>query len=115
MSQQPYFVKLHHFGQEIGADLLYDGRFSCRVKLANGECLQFFADGSIVVGEKEWVPPTIRLCAIREDLKFLGGKKGRVAIESDPKKLLEFCTIMSKWLQEYMAVAKELLEKSNQE
>jgi hypothetical protein len=114
MSKQPYFVKLHYFGQEIGADLLYDGRFSCRVKLADGKDLQFFADGSIVVGENEWVPPTIRLGAIREDLKWLGGKKGKVAIESDPKKLLEFCTITSKWLQEYMEVAKELLKKSNQ-
>jgi hypothetical protein len=115
MTKEPYFVKLHKFGAEIGADLLYDGQFSCRVKLANGGDLQFYADGSIVVGEKEWVPPTIRLYAIREDLKFLGGKKGRIAIESNPKKLLEFCTVMSKWLQEYMEEAKELLEKLNQE
>jgi hypothetical protein len=115
MPKQPYFARLHHFGHEIGADLLYNGRFFCRVKLANGKDLEFFADGTIVVGENEWVPPTISLGAIREVLKWLGGKKGKVAIESDPKKLLEFCTITSKLLQEYMEVAKELLEKSNQE
>ncbi len=110
--QLPYFARLHHFGAEIGADLLYDGRFFCRVKLANGKDLEFFPEGRIVVGENEWVPPIIRLHAIREDLKFLGGKKGKVAIESDPKKLLEFCTVISKWLQEYMKEAEDLLKKS---
>jgi len=102
------FGAVHHFGEKIGADLIFDGRFCCGLELSDGRKLRFYADGSIVVGDQTWTPPTIMLRAIREDLRWIG-KNG---IESNPEKILEFCRVTQKWLQEYMKEAEDLLKKS---
>ncbi len=71
------FITFYQFGEKIGADLMYDGRQCIRVKMADGQELTIYMDGSIRVGDDlmESIPSVLH--DMNADLKYVDKHKGK--------------------------------------